>query len=169
MILLKIILSGLIIFCACEIGILVSKKYIYRLQELDEIKSCFNIMATKIKYTYEPINDIFNEIAEISSIEINKMFRNIITNINKYGAYKGWEKGIEKTEMSITKEDKKILKCFGKLLGQTDKEGQLSEISQIITLLDRQIKQAEISKEKNEKLYKKLGLIAGIGIVIILV
>ena len=169
MIIIKIIISIFIIFCATNIGILISKKYLYRLEELDEIKNCFNIMETKIRFTYEPINQIFSELAEISSSDIRIMFDNIIKNIEKYGAKEGWEKGIKISEMSITKEDKEILKGFGKMLGKTDKDGQLSEISLTVSLLDRQIKQAEFEKNKNEKFYKKMGLIAGMGLVIILI
>ena len=169
MFLFKIILSTLIIFCSTNIGIIISKRYIYRLQELDEIRNCFLLMETKIRYTYEPIADIFNQIAEISSDEIRKLFQNIIKNINDTDAKIGWERGIAVTDISITKEDKEILKKFGKMLGQTDKEGQISEINQIVTLLDRQIKQAELAREKNEKMYKKMGLITGIGLVIVLI
>ncbi len=169
MILLKIVLSIFIVICATNIGILISKKYLYRLQELDEIKDCFNIMETKIRFTYEPISEIFREISEVSSPEIKKMFNNIIENIEKLGAKEGWEKGIKEVDMSITKEDKEILKGFGKMLGKTDKDGQLSEINLIISLIDRQIKQAEAERDKNEKFYKKMGLIAGLGIVIILI
>ncbi|MBR3152770.1 MAG: stage III sporulation protein AB [Clostridia bacterium] len=169
MIIVKIFVSLMIIICATYIGILISKKYIYRLQELDEIKNCFNVMSTKIKFTYEPIIEIFEEISEISSPTIKNMYRNIIENIEKYGTKEGWKKGILKTDMSINKEDKEILIGFGKMLGKTDKDGQLSEICLIESLLDRQIKYAELEKSKNEKLYKKLGLITGIGLVIILV
>ncbi|MBR3132715.1 MAG: stage III sporulation protein AB [Clostridia bacterium] len=169
MIILKILLSGLIVICATYIGILISKKYVYRLQELDEIKNCFNVMSTKIKFTYEPIIEIFEEIGEISSPTIKNMYRNVITSIEEYGAKEGWEKGILKTDMSINKEDKEILMGFGKMLGKTDKDGQLSEIYLTESLLDRQIKNAELEKSKNERLYRKLGLICGVGLVVILI
>ena len=67
---LKILLGIGIIFCSCKIGILISKKYIYRLDELEEMKNNLQIIENKIKYTYEPLEDIFSEIAEISSFSV---------------------------------------------------------------------------------------------------
>ena len=64
---LKIILGIAVVICSTQIGILLSKKYVYRLDELDEMKNNFQIIENKIKYTYEPLEDIFSEIAEISS------------------------------------------------------------------------------------------------------
>ena len=52
---LKILLGIGIIFCSCKIGILISKKYIYRLDELEEMKNNLQIIENKIKYTYEPL------------------------------------------------------------------------------------------------------------------
>ena len=46
------------------IGKFLSKKYVYRLQELEEMRNALNILKTKIKFTYEPIPEIFNEISE---------------------------------------------------------------------------------------------------------
>ena len=45
------------------IGRYISQKYRYRLEELEEIKNALNIFKSKIKFTYEPIPDIFKEIS----------------------------------------------------------------------------------------------------------
>ena len=47
--------------------------------------------------------------------------------------------------------------------------GQISQIEVTSNFLDEQIKRAEIEKEKNEGMYRKLGMIIGLGIVIILI
>lgn len=52
--------------------------------------------------------------------------------------------------------------------GITDSEGQLSQIEVTESFLDEQIRQAQEEKNKNEKLYKKLGMSIGMAIVIIL-
>lgn len=67
------------------------------------------------------------------------------------------------------KEDKEALKEFGILLGKTNKEGQINQIKFVSELLERQIEKAEIEKAKNETMYKKLGMIFGIGLVIVLI
>ena len=55
------------------------------------------------------------------------------------------------------------------MLGKTDLEGQISEIKLVQNFLNTQIDLAEKEKQKNEKLYKTLGGVIGLAIVIILV
>ena len=58
---------------------------------------------------------------------------------------------------------------FGKLLGKTDKHGQINEINVTSNLIDTLIEKAELEKSKNYKLYKTLGSVVGIGLCIILI
>lgn len=166
---LKMILGLAVIICSTEIGILFSKKYVYRLEELDELKNNFQIIENKIKYTYEPLEEIFLEVADISSFGIRELFEKTAKNIKQKGAEKAWKEEIKNAELSLKKTDKSILKEFGNLLGKTNKEGQVNQIKFVNTLLDRQIEKAKEEKAKNETVYKKLGLILGVGIVIILI
>ena len=66
-------------------------------------------------------------------------------------------------------EDKQTIKTLSKLLGSTDTDGQISQIEVTETFLEKQIREAEEEKQKNEKLYKKLGATIGLAIVIILI
>ena len=56
-----------------------------------------------------------------------------------------------------------------KWIGKTNKEGQINQIKFVSKLLERQIEKAEIEKAKNETMYKKLGMIFGIGLIIVLI
>lgn len=165
---LKFCLGLGIIFCSCKIGILISKKYILRLEELEEFKNNFQIIENKIKYTYETLEEIFYEIAEISSFNIANFFKDTASNLKKQGTEKAWKNEIKKMDSSLTKEDKEALKEFGTLLGKTNKEGQINQIKYVTELLEIQIEKAKIERDKNETIYKKLGLILGIGLVIII-
>ena len=53
--------------------------------------------------------------------------------------------------------------------GQTDVEGQVSQIEVTKSFIDMQIDKAEEERKKNEKLYKTLGIIVGLAIVIVLI
>ncbi len=53
--------------------------------------------------------------------------------------------------------------------GKTDIKGQLSSIEYTKNLINTQIQNAEIEKNKSSKLYKTLGVIIGLGICIILI
>ena len=76
---------------------------------------------------------------------------------------------MKKCDLNLKKEDKEELKEFGILLGKTNKEGQINQIKFVSELLERQIEKAEREKAKNETMYKKLGMIFGLGLVIVLI
>ena len=151
------------------IGKYISQKYRYRLEELEEIKNALNIFKSKIKFTYEPIPEIFEEISENTNKNISRLFTTIIKKMEKETASTAWENSIDEFSGNLNKEDKQTIKTLSKLLGTTDIDGQISQIELTENFLERQINQAQDEKNKNEKLYQKLGMTVGLVIVIILV
>ncbi len=158
------------IFLVCSIiGLLKSQKYIYRVNELREFKNALNMFKTKIKFTYEPLPEIFRQISGAIKPNIGSIFKIASYNMNFFSAGDAWNKAIDTDILNINLEDKNVLKNLSKLLGATDLEGQLSQIEMTSNFLDEQIKKAEKEREKNESMYRKLGMIIGLGIVIILI
>ena len=137
--------------------------------ELKEFQNALNIFEEKIKFTYEPIPDVFKEISEVSKNNVGQVFENASINMKLMTAGEAWEKAIDESNTKLTKDDKDILKGLAKMLGRTDLDGQVSEIRLTKKFLETKIKEAEIEKSKNEKLYKTLGATVGLAIVIILV
>lgn len=157
-----------ILLSATLIGKFLSKKYVYRLEELEEMKNALNILKTKIKFTYEPIPEVFEEIAKNTNKNISQIFTLAKEKMQKESASSAWEKSIDEVVCNMKDEDKRILKTLSKLLGQTDTEGQISQIEITESFLESQIKEAIILRQKNEKLYTRLGTIMGLTIVIVL-
>ena len=166
--LIKYFILFLILILATMIGRFLSKKYVYRLEELEDIKNALNILKSKIKFTYEPIPEIFEEISKISSRNISELFKTAKIKMNDLTANEAWEEAIEESQNNLKKEDKDVLKTLSKLLGQTDAEGQISQIEITENFLESKIQEAMEEKKKNEKLYTRLGTIMGLTIVIIL-
>ena len=166
--LIKYFILFLILVLSTLIGKFLSKKYVYRLDELEDIKNALNILKTKIKFTYEPIPEVFEEISENVNKNVGNIFILAKEEMKENSASEAWELEVEKTECNLKKDDKKIIKTLSKLLGQTDVEGQISQIEITEEFLEDQIKEAGEEKRKNEKLYTRLGTITGLVIVIIL-
>lgn len=169
MFIIKTIILIIIFSTSSAIGIVISKKYSNRVQNLKEIKSALNIFETKIKFTYEPIPEIFKEISQNTYKSVSEVFEAASNKMKEMSAGDAWNEAIDNSNIEITKEDKNVLKGLSKLLGKTNIEGQISEIKLTTKFLDKQIETAERQKEKNEKLYKTLGMTIGLAIVILLI
>ena len=98
------------------IGKYISQKYRYRLEELEEIKNSLNIFKTKIKFTYEPIPVIFEEISNNTSTNISNLFKKSKNRMEKETASIAWEKTIDEFSGNLNKEDKQVIKTLSKLL-----------------------------------------------------
>lgn len=169
MIIVKCIILILILGICTTIGMTISQKYKKRELELKEIKTALNMFKSKIKYTYDPIPDTFMEISENFSCNISNIFKAASIKMKEESAGEAWNNAINTTYTNMNNEDKNVLKSLSKMLGKTDLEGQLKEIELTDNFLNYQIEKAEIERQKNEKLYKTLGVVAGIGFVIILI
>ena len=168
MLIVKIIIYTFIFLSCSLIGILISKKYTNRVNELKEFKNALNIFKTKIRYTYEPIPEIFTQISESLNSNIGGVFSLAADKMDILTAGDAWTIALKMEDLSINDEDKTALNNLSKLLGKTDLQGQLSQIEMTSDFLDEQIRKAETEKNKNEKLYRTLGMILGMTIVILL-
>ena len=166
--LIKYFILFLILILTTMVGKYLSKKYVYRLEELEDIKNALNILKSKIKFTYEPIPEIFGEISKTSGKNVSNLFEIAKNKMNDLTANEAWEEAVEESQNNLKKEDKDVLKTLSKLLGQTDVEGQISQIEITENFLETKIQEAMEEKKKNEKLYTRLGTIMGLAIVIIL-
>lgn len=169
MIIFKLFILSMIIGASSAIGILFSKKYANREKELKEMKNSLNIFATKIKFTYEPIPNVFMEISNKIGGNVGNIFARAANRMKEISAGEAWVQALEETKYNLNKEDISVIKNLGRMLGQTDLEGQISEIEVVNEFLTSQLENAKEERRKNEKMYRTLGLVCGLTIAIILI
>lgn len=166
MIILKIIICITIICLSSYLGIEKARTFEERVLELQKIKNGLSFFKSKIEFTYEPIKEILEEISNSVYCGEENIFMATAKNLKNLDSSLAWQEAIDKST-KINKDDKEILKQFGKLLGKVDKKGQISEIELALSFTESQIEKAERLKTKNVKLYKSLGTIIGFGIVVL--
>lgn len=167
----KVIFLFTIFVTSSSIGYIIANQYGNRVKDLQEMQNALNMLKTKMRYTYETIPDIFEEISKTTKENISDIFKQAINGMNKenQNAGQAWRDSIMNSKTNFTEEDKMILSNMEKLLGKTDLEGQVGEIELTNKLLEVQKGKAEKEKNKNEKLYKTLGSVVGATIVILLI
>ena len=169
MIILKYIIIGLVFFISFLIGNIISKRYTLRVSELKDFKNALNIIENKIKFTYEPLPEIFMQTSRFLSENISKIFINASSYMKELSSHEAWDKSLNESNTYLNKDDIENIKSFGKMLGKTDKEGQVSHLELTKTFIDIQIEKAQAEEVKNSKMYKSLGAIVGLAFIIILI
>ena len=169
MIIIKFIML-LLVFIVCSfLGNIIAKSYSLRVKELNEFNVALSIVESKINFTYEPLPEIFLEVSNMVDKSISQIFNNASQNMREHNAKEAWENSFENVNSNLSNEDIENIKSLGKMLGQTDKQGQINQLEMTQTLVEMQIKKAKDEESKNAKMYKTLGTIVGLAIFIILI
>lgn len=118
MIIIKTIILMLIFGGSTSIGYLISKKYANRVMELKEFKNAINMLEAKIKFTYEPIPEIFKQISKNLDKNISEIFKKASEYIINITTKDAWNKAIEETKetLCLNNEDINIIKKLGNML-----------------------------------------------------
>ena len=112
----KFILLFLVFGGTSYVGVLTSKRYSNRTEELKQIKTVISMLETKIKFTYEPLPEIFEQISKAMPNNIGKIFEVANTKLKNYTVKVAWKEAVDNVSLNINKEDKAILKELGNLL-----------------------------------------------------
>jgi len=169
MMIIKVMMLVAVFGITTFLGLMMANKFKERVKDLKTIRSILNIIETKIKYTYEPLPLIFEDLSKKFQNGIGIIFKVAKDKMKQTSAGEAWKYAIENSSTNMSEEDLSILKSLDKMLGKTDVEGQLSELELMKNFIETQIKKAEEEQSKNEKLYKNLGMTVGLALVIILV
>ncbi len=118
MIYFKYVILFIIFMISCFIGVLLSKKYKNRVIELRNFKEDLKMLETKIRFTYKPIKEIFEEIYKNNN-NIAIIFKYAIIYLeDKKDIKSSWDLAINnsKSKLSLKEEDIDIIKGLGNFL-----------------------------------------------------
>lgn len=112
----KFLILILIFISSAYVGILTSKKYINREIELKELKKILNALKTKIKFTYEPLPEIFKDLSKNTTQNISNVLEKTSILSKSMSISEAWLKSVDNNNLNINEEDKNIIKGLAKLL-----------------------------------------------------
>lgn len=156
------------------IGNIVAKRFSFRVRVLEDLSSALELLETRVKYTYDTIADSFDFVANNMKTEASRIFfisAEVMRKNKKISAGDAFRKTVDEEGifLDLSKEDIEVIKGLGTSLGQTDLENQLKNIVLIKNLINKQLKEASESKDKNYKLSRNMGVFVGLIIMIILI
>lgn len=118
--------------------------------------------------------DSFEKIAESSKASVSVFFQCAAVHLREkesINADEAWENAVKENigKTALNREDQEILIAFGRMLGKSAMEGQVKNIQLTLAQLKLQEKKAEELKLKNEKMYRSLGVLGGLAVIILLI
>ena len=86
-------------------------------------------------------------------------------------AARAWEKGLEDTWKltALSQGEYEIMQQFGATIGQTDRTNQQKQILLALTHLEREEHEARERQSRYEKMFKSLGFLFGLLIILLMV
>lgn len=174
MILVKFI-SSIGIFLSCAIlGQLYGGKYSTRLQNLIYLEQCIKILETEIVFGATPMPDALHNVFKKGNSKVSFVFEAIKEDLivnkpnNLISSFISVENMLY-SKLSLKKEDVEMFLSLGRVLGTSDRNDQQKNFQLTLNQINSLIYEAKDEKYKNEKLYKSLGVISGIGLIILLI
>lgn len=168
------IAGSIIVILSCSfLGFILSRDCSRRPQQLRELQGLLQMFENQISYLSDIITEAFERIGRVSGSGTG-IFFNKTVEILKDGiisnASEAWEQAVKQCirTTALNREDEEIMLSFGKLLGNTDIEGQVKNIRLTLGQLELQESKAEESRKRNENMYRSLGMLGGIAVVIVL-
>ena len=172
MIVIKIVLSIAIVCLTAYIGSYKARKLKKREYILREMVTFLKLVENEIRYMLNILPNAYEIARQKLNTELKMAIGGIVVDMldTKNVTYieGSIEKNISEIE-SLEKYDKEIIISTLKNLGRSDVEGQINIIQNTINILESQISEANEIKSTNSKLYKTIGIITGLMLVIIFI
>lgn len=158
----------LIVLCASLIGLFFSHRLSKRVSTLEDTINLTGLLASELRYTMAPMPVI---IAQAARQVAGLGFLTSCSQLCGKGVPfpSAWSSALKSAPGGLLGEDIKTLEHLGVVLGAIDLNGALSELRHAEFSLTERYKEAKIKQQKLGGLYRTLGALTGVGIVIMLV
>ena len=166
----KIFVSIMIVIWCGYLGVYKAKKLRDSEYILRDMVTFLGLVENEIRYMLSILPNAYEvsrqKLLTSLKISIGQIVVDMLASDSEFGIDQSIVSNISSLE-GLTEYDKNVFISTLKNLGRSDLDGQINIIENSINIIENQIKEANDIKLKNSKLYKTVGIIAGIMIVII--
>ncbi|HHW70048.1 MAG TPA: hypothetical protein GX392_01675 [Clostridiales bacterium] len=170
---LKLLLNIVIICCSSSLGNKLANRYVYRIRDIRTLQICFAKLETEILYYSTFLPDALENVGKTTKDGVGRFLFDVSKNLkdkNSSSIEESWSMALERSReyLKLADDDYDVIERFGCQLGVADRTSQ-RQLFEIIQLqLKKQEKKAEEERARYENMYRSLGFLSGLTIVIIL-
>ena len=171
---LRVIACALIVAGCTYLGMVFAARSKKRVAQLGEFKRALNQLEFDIDFLNITLAESFEKLANNSEETLRKVFSQIASSVRKNRCQNlaiVWKYAIQKykDEIFLTDDEINIIIDFSKNLGSGDREKEKNNIKLAIMRLSVAEGEAREETNKNAKMYRGLGVLSGVFIVILLI
>ncbi|MDT3698179.1 MAG: stage III sporulation protein SpoIIIAB [Thermincola sp.] len=170
---LKLIGACLTLAACASFGFTWAGLYEKRPRQIKGLEGALQLLETEIIYGATPLPEAMEEVALRCDSEIAVLFRRTAGELRKMEGLTGgeaWQKAINDffPGTALNKQDILILQRLGSSLGISDREDQAKHLTLTKSQLAAAAVQAEMTAKKSATVYRYLGVLGGLLLVLVL-
>ena len=172
----ELILAARLVAAACLLGgsIIWAMSWTQILErrpkELREMRTALQMLETEISYAATPLPDAFRLIKDQFQGNMRDFFDQLVRELgNMHTAGHAWQHSVESHygKMAWNQEDRAILLALAPTLGLSDRQDQLKHLRLCQERLSMAEQQADERARKHARLYRSMGVLVGLLLVLL--
>lgn len=167
--------GAMLIFVGCSVGGLsYGGSYGRRVDQLRQFISAMQMMQAEIGFAATPLLEMLPRLKELTVAPVSLVFEHTqrrLSNGSGYTAAEAWEEALNAVipRLDLSRSDYEILLRFGRGMASGGKEEQLKGLQLAQQQLGCQEREAAEERLKYERLYKTMGLLVGLALVVVFI
>lgn len=170
----KIIINTFILILSSILGFAFGNLYSKRAKSLLDLQYCIRVLESEIINGSFPLPQALENVSIKGKGGMSRIFKRIKEDLiseKREDIYESFllQKDLLKDRFALKDEDIEVFLYLGKVLGKSSRRDQEENFKFIKSQLENLHLEAEAERMKNTKLYRTLGFLIGLGLVIILI
>ena len=170
---LKIIGAAFIISAAYLYGVQLSSRYRNRVNNLESLLVSLEMVHAEINHGLTPLPQAFARAGKNISNPMGNIFLDAAKEMEScrgLSAQKCWVEAVQKynNELDLTERQLNEINRLSVIWGKGDKAGQLKQIALIQDFIRHALEKARLELDRNDKLWRYLGLLGGVTLSLML-
>ncbi|MFD2170913.1 stage III sporulation protein SpoIIIAB [Tumebacillus lipolyticus] len=170
----KLFGSLLVLLVATSFGFKKASRFAERAKQLRQFITALKLLETEILYAATPLSEAASKIGARIRSPVGTFFAELGHMLREgQGVSAGeiWRETLsaQRRTLALQEVDRDVLTTFGQTLGISDRQDQIKHIQLAISQLSSEELVAREEQQKNEKMWRYLGALMGLALVILLV
>lgn len=169
----KLIGACLTVAACSNMGLTWARVFEKRTRQLISLEGAIQLLETEILYGATPLPEAMEQVSGRCDSEVAALFGNTAEELRKMEgmtAGEAWGRAVNRflPETALNDHDLQILRRLGSALGVSDRDDQAKHLQLAKSQLKISTVQAETAARKNVSIYKYLGFLGGLLLVLVL-